>query len=254
MPVFKKNDHDDVHNYRGITLVSCMSKLFTSILNSRLNNWIENNNILSDAQFGFRKGRSTTDAIFVLNAIIQNVVNSNGRLFCCFIDMKRAFDSVYLNGLWYKLYNAGINGKLLTLTKEMYHQVKCCVKKCNSYSDFFNCAIGLKQGEVLSPVLLSLFLDDLELFLEKDVNSGLSYDDLIFILMLFADDMVIFGKSVTDHPQSINNLSEYCDLWGLEVNISKTKVMVFRKRGPTFNNEKWSFKSEKLDIVDDFNY
>ena len=117
--------------------------------------------------------------------------------------MKRAFDSINLNGLWYKLYNAGINGKLLTLTKEMYHQVKCCVKKCNSYSDFFNCAIGLKQGEVLSPVLFSLFLDDLELFLEKDVNSGLSYDDLIFILMLFADDMVIFGKSVTDIHQSI---------------------------------------------------
>lgn len=70
MPVFKKNDPDDVRNYSRITLVSCLSKIFTSILNNRLNNWIENNDILSDAQFGFGKGRSTVDAIFVLNAIV----------------------------------------------------------------------------------------------------------------------------------------------------------------------------------------
>ena len=57
------------------------------------------NNILSDSQFGFRKGRSTTDAIFVLNAIIKKILNEKGRLFCAFIDLKRAFDSVYLNGL-----------------------------------------------------------------------------------------------------------------------------------------------------------
>lgn len=97
-------------------------------------------------------------------------------------------------------------------------------------------------------------LDDLESFLENDVNSGLSYDDLIFILMLYADDMVLFGKSVADLQKSINLLSEYCDLWGLEVNTSKTKVMVFRRRGPSLNNEKWTFNGEQLDTVENFNY
>ena len=72
----------------------------------------ENNSIISDSQFGFRKGRSTTDACFVLNAIIQKILNEKGRLYCAFIDFKKAFDSVYLNGLWFKLYKLGINGKL----------------------------------------------------------------------------------------------------------------------------------------------
>ena len=64
VPVYKKNDLGDVQNYRGVTLVSCFSKIFTGILNNRIINWAESNNILSDSQFGFRKGRSTADAVF----------------------------------------------------------------------------------------------------------------------------------------------------------------------------------------------
>ena len=67
-----------MQNYRGITLVSCFSKIFTGILNNRISNRAESNNILSDSQIGFRKGRSTTDAVFVLNAIIQKILNEKG--------------------------------------------------------------------------------------------------------------------------------------------------------------------------------
>ena len=148
---FKKNIPNDVNNYRGITLVSCFSKIFTGVLNNRLNKWAESNDVLSDSQFGFRKGRSTTDAIFVLNATIQKVLNEKGRLFCAFIDLKKAFDSIYLNGLWYKLYKMGLNARMLRIIKDMYNKVKTCVRGCNSYSDFFECAIGLKQREVISP-------------------------------------------------------------------------------------------------------
>ena len=95
---------------------------------------------------------------------MQKALNEKGRLFCAFVDFRKAFDSVYLNGLWFKLFKLGINGKMLRIFKELYNQVKACVRACNSYSDFFECAIGLKQGEVISPLLFSLFVDDLELF------------------------------------------------------------------------------------------
>ena len=73
----------------------------------------------------------------------------------------------------------------------MYENVKSCVKACSSYSDYFNYAIGLRQGEVMSPLLVSLFIEDLELFLQKDTTSGSSIDDIALILLLFADDMAI---------------------------------------------------------------
>jgi hypothetical protein len=115
VPLHKKGDKSDIKNYRGITLLSNFAKLFTCVLNQRISKWCEENNTISDAQFGFRKGRSTVDAVFVLYSIIENYVNSNKRLYCCFVDMKRCFDSIYLNALWLKLY------KKLTL------MVKCCV-------------------------------------------------------------------------------------------------------------------------------
>ena len=80
VPIHKKGDVNNVQNYRGITLVSCLSKLFTSILNKRLEAFCDNNNVISDAQFGFRKGKSTVDAIYILHSIVQRYINNNERL------------------------------------------------------------------------------------------------------------------------------------------------------------------------------
>jgi len=95
-----------VKNYRGITLLSKFSKLLTCVLNQRISYWCEENNVISDAQFGFRKSRSTVDAVFILQLIIQKYVNINKLLYCDFIDMKRSFDSIYINALWTKLFNS----------------------------------------------------------------------------------------------------------------------------------------------------
>jgi hypothetical protein len=97
VPLFKKNDPNDTNNYRGITLSSNLGKLFTSILTHRVEQWYEDNEILTDAQFGFRKGSSTVDAIFVLQTLIEDTLTKNMRLPCAFVDFKKAFDSVYRN-------------------------------------------------------------------------------------------------------------------------------------------------------------
>ncbi len=116
------------------------------------------------------------------------------------MDFKKAFDSVYRNGLWLKLYKKRIRGKLLRIVKDMYNKVKSCIKLCNNYSDCFEDGVGLRQGEVISPILFSLFIDDFELFLQQDINCGLALNDIFLILLLFADDMVILGNS----PEEIN--------------------------------------------------
>ena len=157
---------------------------------------------------------------------MQKFLNENERLYCAFVDLKKAFDSIYLNGSWFKLHKLGIKGKMLTILKDVYNRIKCCFKGCNSYSDFFNCAVGLKQGEVISPLMFSLFIEELELFLQDIHSSGLLLDDIMFILMLFADDMAILGNGVDDSQNSLNQLENYCKRWGLEVNTDKTKVML----------------------------
>ncbi len=229
VPVHKKGDTKNAQNYRGITLVSCFSKLFTTILNKRIETFCENNNVISDAQFGFRKGKSTVDAIFILHSVIQHYLNNNKRLYIGFIDLKSCFDSINRNCLWLKIYKCGIQGKILRIIKDMYEKVKSCVRSCNTYSDFFSYAVGLRQGEVISPLLFSLFVEDLELHLQSNLDSGLYFDDIVLILLLFADDMAILGKTPEDLQNSLDSLYDYCNRWGLEVNIQKTKVMDFRK-------------------------
>ena len=76
----------------------------------------------------------------------------------------------------------------------------------------------------MSPMLFSLFIEDLELFIQDSPTSGLTIDDITFILLLFADDMVLFGKSPDELQHSLDLLETYCDSWGLEVNINKTKL------------------------------
>jgi len=254
VPLHKKGDKSDVGNYRGITLLSCLSKLFTSILNERIVAYCEKYNCISDAQFGFKKGHSTIDAIFSLHTIIQHYLNNKKRLYVAFIDLKKCFDSIYRNGLFFKLHKSGIDGKVLRIIKSMYENIKSCVKHCNNFSDFFEYAIGLRQGEVISPVLVSLFLEDIELFLQERIESGLTINDITLILMLFADDMAILGNTPEDLQNSLDLLHKYCLNWGLEVNSEKTKIMVFRKRGGLLHNEKWTYDGKEVEVVESFNY
>ena len=104
-PIYKnKGDPSIPSNYRPITLLSCLGKLFTSILNTRFNKYTEANHIILDNQAGFRKGFSTTDNMFILHIFIQLAFQSKRKLFCAFIDLKQAFDSVWREGLWKKTF------------------------------------------------------------------------------------------------------------------------------------------------------
>ena len=185
-------------NYRGNTLLSCLSKLLTSVLNGHIEKFCEKNNSISDAQFGFRKGQSTVDAMFALQSIVHVYLNHNQRLYIAFIDLKKCFvlkkcfDSIYRNGMWLKLFKTGIQSKMLRIVKNMFAKVKSCFNSSNTFSDFFEYSVGLRHGEVISPILVSSILEDLELCLQNYINSGILIGNIAIIL--FADDTVILEK------------------------------------------------------------
>lgn len=254
IPIYKKGDAREPTNYRGITLVSCFGKLFTAIINERLAAWVSKNDIISDAQFGFKSDYSTVDAIFILESLISKYIQGKKRLYCSFIDLKRAFDSVYRDGLWYKLLKQGLNGKVFQIIRSIYSDVKSCVKNFGSISEFFDSNVGLLQGEIISPLLFSLFINDLEIYLHENPNATISLDQLSLYLLLFADDAVIFSETVEGLQTSLDSLESYCKKWNLQVNINKTKIMVFRKGGNLRQNEKWTYAGEDIEIVNNFNY
>ncbi|NRA91849.1 MAG: reverse transcriptase family protein [Psychroserpens sp.] len=105
-PIYKDDDRRDPLNYRGITLLSVVSKVYTSILNQRLSEWCERKKILVEEQGGFRPGRGCVDQIFVLSSIIRK--RKSKQTCCCFIDLKKAFDRVWRKGLWKALWEEGI--------------------------------------------------------------------------------------------------------------------------------------------------
>ena len=157
---------------------------FKRVVNNRLSEWSENYFVLIEAQAGFRANMSTVDDIFVLHGLISHILNHSEKIYCAFIDFTKAFDYVVRENLWYKLVKLGLRGKILNIIKSMYRSVKSRVKYCNKLGNEFYCKLGVRQGECLSPLLFSMYLNDIE---EQFVLSGFEGLDVnmfkIFMLL-----------------------------------------------------------------------
>ena len=261
VPIYKnKGDSLDPGNYRPITLLSCLGKLFTAVLNDRLNTFLEDNDILCENQAGFRKHYSTTDHIFTLHLLIELFKYQKKKIYCTFIDFSKAFDSVWRIGLWRKLLENMINGKFYNVIRNLYYNIKSCVSVNNEHSPFFGSLCGVRQGENLSPVLFSLFLNDLEAYLSHKNNDGVTIDIenedfyiyLKIIILLYADDTVILARDPDSLQKCLNDFYDYCNEWKLDINTEKTKVIIFGSRGSS--SLKFSIGSNTLEIVNQYKY
>ena len=124
VPLHKKGSINEVENFRDITLLSTLGKLFSRVINNRLSEWAEKYYILIKAQAGFRPG--TVDNIFVLHGLITHFINRGKKLYCCFIDFTKAFDYVVhvQHNLWFKLVKLGLRGNILNIVN-VKSRVKC---------------------------------------------------------------------------------------------------------------------------------
>ena len=218
-PIYKnKDDKGDFNNYRGITILSCLGKLFTSVINTRLNRFANETNLINENQTGFRKKYSTLDHIFLLKNFIDIfVTNGKQKLYCAFVDYKKAFDTVWRSALWHKLVQSGITGKLHTIIVNMYKNIKSCVNHDGNISDYFVSFNGVRQGENLSPFLFALFINDIEQFLLEygcnpiEITGTDLQIYLRLLIIMYADDTVLFSNSKYNLQSCLDGLKEYCD-------------------------------------------
>ena len=129
--------------------------------------FVEVNQIIGPEQAGFRSGFSPTDHMFALKSLIDIYLSKRRRLYCCYIDYSKAFDTMSRSELWSKLLKCNVSGKIFRVVYNMYKSAKSCVAINGLLTDNFSYLIGVRQGENLSPLSFSLYLNDLQEFLQE---------------------------------------------------------------------------------------
>ena len=152
--IYKKGERNNPNTYKAITLVTSISKMFTKVLSNILTSWVEDNDIIDEAQAGFRSGYSTVDNIFSLQSVIQKCAHPK---------------------IWECVARKGNNphGKFLTVFKSMYAQLKSCGQLHGGLTGFFRCEKGTKQGCVSSTIMFYIFINDLISHLQHRCRNGI---------------------------------------------------------------------------------
>ena len=179
--------------------------------------------------------------MFTLFAAIQKQFVLNRKLYVAFVDFEKAFDSISRKLLWPILLKNGIRGKLFRCIRSMYADVKAKVRNGAVFSDIINCTQGVKQGDVCSPVLFSLFVNELALEIIQNGRHGVTMNSglIELFILLFADDIVLLSETIVGLQNQLNKLYAAANQLQLKVNLSKTNIVVFRKGGNLSQREKW---------------
>jgi hypothetical protein len=259
VPVYKKKgDPSNPDNYRGISLITSLAKVFSDLLCSRLKAWADNRDFFMKTQSGYQNGKSCIDNIFILYTTVSKYVKKeNQKLRCVFVDFQKAFDYVDRQLLWHKMICHGFSPKFVKMLQVMYDGLTACIR-CNNNgqrTDSFLCNMGLRQGDSLSALLFLCYINDLErFFADNNTSSDLNLDGLPISLMMLADDMCIIDKTTKGLQHKLNTLKKYCSKYRLLVNTKKTQVMVFGRKSKGGNKDQCKFDDKILETIESYNY
>ena len=219
-PIFKKGDDGDPNNYRPISIIPVVSKLFEKILAKQLLHFFETN-YFTKAQFGFRSGQSTTKAILELLSSVKKSFEDSEYCVASFLDLSKAFDSVSHPILVRKLYAYNLEPSACRLISSYLSERRQCVRVEGRISDLEHLNIGVPQGSILGPLLFLIYINDLP----DAVRGGRA--------ILYADDTTVL--STGSSLESVRNIQavsldltrQWLDSNRLVLNENKTVNMVF---------------------------
>ena len=222
VPLFKDGSKSDIGNYRPISLLPVIGKLFEKIIHRRIISFFAKHSILSNRQLGFLGKRSTVDAIIeTFDKIISHQCKKT-EFHCTLLDLSKAFDTVDHAILLEKCQKLGLRGKIHNLLKSYLNNRQQFVIFKNESSKLNDISCGVPQGSVLGPLLFLVYINDLP---DIPIKNQIT---------LFADDTSIFGTmDRSEYIKDLSLVSNWMYSNKLTVNESKTKLLMFNK----FSNE-----------------
>ena len=229
VPVFKKNDPQKVNNYRPISLLCIISKVFEKCIYKYLHNFILDNNLLSSHQSGFRNGDSTINQLLFLYNEFSHALDEGKEVRTVFFDISKAFDRVWHKGLLFKIESLGIKGNLLLWVKSYLSGRKQRVVINGKQSTVLELKAGVPQGSILGPLFFLIFINDI-------VN------DIGCRIKLFADDTSLY--IIIEHPdaaaqilnEDLEKVRNWSKTWLVSFNPQKTEtLLISRKANQTYH-------------------
>ena len=263
-----KGDRSDCNNYRGISLLSIVGKLFARIALNRLQRLADR--VYPESQCGFRAERSTVDMIFSLRQLQEKCREQQQSLYIAFIDLTKAFDLVSRDGLFKVLARIGCPQKLLSITKSFHSGMKAVVQYDGSSSSPFDVNIGVKQGCVLAPTLFGIYfavmlkhafrtcMDGIYLHTRSDgklynmsrLKAKTKIRRILIRDMLFADDAALTALQ-EDHLQNlVACFAKACEDFKLTISLKKTEIM----GQDTESQPTITINNYRLEVVKEFTY
>lgn len=229
VPIPKGNkDKTRQDNYRGITLMPVFAKLFEKWILSRVEVWSRTHNIIHPLQGAAQPNCSSMHATWLVREAIADNMERGKGVYVGLLDIKKAFDTVWQEGLFYKLYHNGLNGKTWRILRYMFHQFKCMVRYGNDNSAEFNADQGIHQGSPMSMFLFQIYVNELL----HEINSKHSSVKCVGVkigAIAFADDIAILANSIEGLQLLVNSAYQYSKKWRFVFNPSKCSIVAFGK-------------------------
>lgn len=241
--ILKKGHKEDIENYRPISLMSNIYKVFSKIILQRISKILDENQPREQA--GFRQKYSTIDHIFTVKQIMEKYKEYNKNLYMAFIDYSKAFDSISHKAIWESLENQGIPSKYINIIKNIYSNSVARIK-LETLGKQFKIEKGVRQGDPLSPKLFSAALENI--FRKLDWSSlGLNIQGEKLNHLRFADDIVLFEENPLHLQEMLNSLNEESKKVGLFMNKDKTKLLTNSEPVPiSIDNQLIEYVSEYI--------
>ena len=243
LPLFKSGDSMLFNNYRPVSLLCTLSKVFEKVMYSRLHSFLQEQNILINNQFGFRRLHSSYMALMFMMDKITNAIDNGDYVIGIFLDFSKAFDTVNHGILLEKLCHYGIRGHALDWFRSYLSNRKQFVTYNGTVSSTKTITCGVPQGSILGPLLFLIYINDLyNVCLES-------------VPILFADDTNLFysGSNIETLVRSINdelsNISTWLKTNKLSLNVKKTHYMIFHRKKAVMPNLKIQIDNQDIDQV-----